>query len=359
MEGFGWYTFEVTKRMVLTHPEHEFIFFFDRKFDKRFLFAKNVQGVVLNPPARHPLLFLFWFEWSVRRALKFHEIDVFFSPDGYLSLGANCKQVGVIHDINFEHFPKDLPWFARVYLRTFFPLFAKKASKVITVSNYSKEDIAKTYGILPEKIIVGHNGASEFFKPMESELKEKVREQFAKNRPYFLFVGSLQPRKNLIRLFEAYQQLVKEKQTAWDLVIVGSSMWKNWSSATEELQLSERIHFLGHLDQTDLIKVVGAASAFVYVPYFEGFGIPLVEAMQSGVPIVSGNRTSLPEVAGDAAIYCDPMSVEDIAEKMKMIESSTELRESLIAKGLLQAKKFNWDLTAEVVWKVLAEELNV
>ena len=139
MEGFGWYTYEITKRMVEQHPEHEFIFFFDRPFDPKFIFASNVTPVVLNPPARHPVLFIYWFEFAVRRALKKVKADVFFSPDGYLSLRSMIPQISVIHDINFEHFPKDLPWSARAYLRYFFPLFAKKATQIITVSEYKIE----------------------------------------------------------------------------------------------------------------------------------------------------------------------------------------------------------------------------
>ena len=131
MEGFGWYTFEIVKRLVEQHPEHEFYFFFDRPYDERFIFGKNVIPIVLNPPARHPLLFILWFEFSVYRALKKNKIDLFFSPDGYLSLRSKVPQIGVIHDINFEHYPKDLPFSARIYLCYFFPRFVKKAKKII------------------------------------------------------------------------------------------------------------------------------------------------------------------------------------------------------------------------------------
>ena len=128
MEGFGWYTYEVVKRLVENHPEHEFIFFFDRPYDSNFIFGENVTPVVLFPQARHPFLFYWWFEFSIPKALKEHKCDLFFSPDGYLSLKTSVPQIGVIHDINFEHNPKDLKWLMRKYYQRYFPKFAKKSS---------------------------------------------------------------------------------------------------------------------------------------------------------------------------------------------------------------------------------------
>ena len=166
MEGFGWYTFETISRIVKKHPEHEFYFFFDRPFDKKFIFASNVTPVVLNPPARHPILFKIWFDRSVTKALKKYQCDAFISPDGYLSLKTNVPQLGVIHDLNFEHHPKDIPASALKYLKNYFPKFAQKADRLCTVSEYSKQDIVKSYGIDPKKIDVTHNGVSDIFRPL-------------------------------------------------------------------------------------------------------------------------------------------------------------------------------------------------
>lgn len=355
MEGFGWYTFEIAKRLVLNHPEHEFVFFFDRTYDEKFIFAKNVTPIVLSPPARHPLLFIYWFEFALKKALKKQKIDVLFSPDGYLSLRSNVPQIGVIHDINFEHFPKDIPFTPRIYLRHYFPKFAQKATKIITVSEASKIDIATTYKIDAEKIRVAWNGASEYFKPIDDETKNAIRNFYSNGKPYFLFVGAIHPRKNVKRLIEAFIQFKKDSQSDIQLVIVGESLWKNNSlniSISDEI--SSQIHFTGHLPIEELAKVMGSAFALTYVPYFEGFGIPLLEAMQCGVPIISGNKTSLPEVAGDAALYCDPFNIEDIAEKMNEISTSDSLREKLKKNGLERSKLFSWDKAAEIVWEEIS-----
>jgi glycosyltransferase involved in cell wall biosynthesis len=359
MEGFGWYTYEVSKRLVEQHPDVEFVFFFDRPFDKRFIFGPNVTPVVLFPPARHPFLFIAWFEIAIRRALKKYKVDVFFSPDGYLSLGSSVPQIGVIHDINFEHYPKDIPFSARKYLLKFFPLFAKKATKIITVSNYSKQDIVETYKIPEDKITVAWNGASEIFQPISEERKRSIQQSVSEGFPYFLFVGALHPRKNVKRLVEAFAQFKEASASDHRLVIVGESLWKNNSYNIDVPEsIRSHIHFTGHVSLENLAEIMAGAFVFTYVPYFEGFGIPLVEAMKCGTPILCGDKTSLPEVAGDAALYCDPFNVEDIADKMKQLANSKELRDILSDKGLERSKLFNWDLSSEIVWAEIVKLIN-
>lgn len=351
MEGFGWYTFEIVKRLVEQHPEHDFIFFFDRPFDPTFIFGKNVTPVILKPPARHPLLFILWFEIAVYNALKKYKADIFFSPDGYLSLRSKIPQIATIHDINFEHYPEDLPFTARVYLKYFFPKFAKKAQHLITVSNYSKQDLVKTYQIDENKITVAWNSASDVFGPLSENEKKMIREKYTSGKPYFLFVGAIHPRKNVKRLLEAYSLYKSTENSTHELVIVGEALWNH---SAFQLQLTDNlkttVHFTGHLPIEELANIMGAASIFTYVPYFEGFGIPLVEAMKCGTPILSGDLTSLPEIAGDAALYCNPFDSKDIAEKMKLLTEDSELRANLSQKGLVRSKTFNWNKSAQIVW---------
>jgi glycosyltransferase involved in cell wall biosynthesis len=356
MEGFGWYTFETTKRLVENHPEHTFILFFDRPFEERFVFGPNVIPVVLNPPARHPILFVIWFEWAVFRALKKYKADVFFSPDGYLSLRSNVPQIPVIHDLNFEHYPADIPWTARKYLRFFFPKFAKKAAKIVTVSHYSKKDIVEQYNIDPEKINVGWNGVSTIFKPIDAVEKLEIETQLSQGNPYFSFVGALHPRKNLRRLLQAFELYVQQGGEK-DLVIVGENLWKSNNNYTDKIseQTKSKIHFTGHLKIEKLAKTVGASSGFVFVPYFEGFGIPLVEAMRCGIPIISGNLTSLPEVVEDAAILVNPFKEEEIANAMLQIDSNPALCAELSKLALERSKIFDWDKTTSVIWNTIQE----
>lgn len=360
MEGFGWYTYEITKRLVEQHPEHTFILLFDRKFDPKFIFGKNVIPVVLYPQARHPILFKIWFNRSVKKALKKYNADIFLSPDGYLSLTSDVPQIPVMHDLNFVHNPEDLKPSMRRYYLSQFPKFAKKAAHIITVSEYSKQDICTHYHMDEKDVTAIWNGVSEVFQPIESEKIQSVREKYSKGAPYFLFVGAIHPRKNIKRLIEAYGQFLENHpDSKMRLVIVGTELWSN---AGMDIKISESLKrsilFTGHLPLEDLALVMGAAEVFTFIPYFEGFGIPLVEAMRCGTPILSGNRTSLPEVAGDAALYCDPFDVDDILSKMTQLSQDQELRASLREKGLQRAKNFSWDIAAEKVWKVLKDHVD-
>jgi glycosyltransferase involved in cell wall biosynthesis len=260
-------------------------------------------------------------------------------------------QIATIHDLNFEHNPKDLPWIVSKYFRFFFPKFARKAKHIITVSEYSKNDIHKTYGIPKEKIKVIYNGSSNAYKPIQPDEQQAIRNKYTDGNPFFLFVGSLHPRKNVKRLIEAFE-VVSKKNSEIRLVIVGSAMWKD-----EKLPISKetenRIVFTGHIDSSELTKIMASTLALTYVPYFEGFGIPLVEAMNCGTPILAANATCLPEVAGDAAIYCDPFIVEDIANGMLRLLENENLRNELKEKGLIRGHIFSWDKAAIDVWKTL------
>jgi glycosyltransferase involved in cell wall biosynthesis len=358
MEGFGWFTYETVKRMVEHHPEVEFIFFFDRPYDKKFIFGSNVTAVVLKPQARHPVLFKIWFNYSVTRALKKYKADVFFSPDGYLSLKTDTPQIGVIHDLNFEHFPEDISSSAaRKYLKKYFPLFANKAHHIITVSEYSKQDIVALYKVAEDKITVAHNGGSDAFKRLTNEEIEAIKLKFTEGEDYFVFVGSLHPRKNLNRLFAAFEKFKTETGSSTQLLIVGEKLWKDNRIEEDYNNNSFKAHirFTGHLSLKDLTKAVGGAKYLVFPSYFEGFGIPIVEAMKAGTPVCCGNKTSLPEVAADAAVYFDPYDTLDIAKALQTIDTDNALREELIRKGQERAKLFSWDFTARKIWSVIED----
>ena len=354
LEGIGWFTHETLSRITRAHPEHQFIFFFDRPFDERFIYGPNVQGIVLWPPTRHPLLYRMWFGRSLPEALLRHEADVLLSPDGFLALRSTIAQLAVIHDLNFEHHPEDMPHAYQRYYRTFFPLFARKASRIVTVSEFSRQDIVAQYGIDPTIIDVAHNGVSEVYRPLSEDEKVKAREKFTGGEPCFVCVGALSPRKNIARLLQAFDQFAA-RNTGVKLLVVGNRMWwdKRMKSAWKRMKHKDRVVFTGRLGQQDLRLAMGASMARVYVSYFEGFGIPVAEAMKCGVPVIAAQATSLPEGAGDAAIYCDPFNVDDIARCMTEIAGDAALRERLSVAGIERAKAFSWERTADALWASL------
>ena len=352
LDGIGRFTDETLRIITSQHPEHRFLFYFDRKYDQKFIYNSNVQPVVLLPQARHPFLFLSWFEASLPLHFKFSKPDLFLSPDGFLSLTTKVKSVGVIHDLNFEHFPEDIPWLVRKYYKTMFPRFAQKASRIATVSEYSKMDIAETYGISPSKIDVVYNGAGNIFKPLPVDEKQMVRQKFSKGSEYFFFVGTLHPRKNLVNLFKAFDQFKKSGSTDIKLVLAGARMW--WTDdirlAYEAMEHRDDVIFTGRVSDQDLASLMASALALTYVSYFEGFGIPILEAFCCDTPVITSNLTSMPEVAGNAAILTDPFSINSIAEAMQKVASDSAFRQRMIDTGREQRDKFSWQQTAEKLW---------
>ncbi len=359
LEGIGWFTYESFKRIVVSHPEHEFFFIFDRKFDNEFVFAANVTPIVIGPPARHPLLHYIWYELSIPRALRKINPDIFISPDSYLSLASNYPDLIVIHDLNFEHFPDHMPWLSRNYYKYFTPKYAKKAKRIATVSEFSKSDIVERYSIDPEKIDVVYNGSGEKFKPVSEKEKKKTKQQFSEGCDYFVFIGALNPRKNLINIFKAFDSFKTNNQTNIKFVVVGEKMyWSNdIKSAFEKMKHSNDVIFTGRLEPDELCKVLGSSIALLYPSFFEGFGIPIIEAFNAEVPVITSNVTSMPEIAGDAAILVDPASTEQIATAMHKVSSDNDYALTLVEKGKLRRKDFSWERTSENVWSTIEKTI--
>jgi glycosyltransferase involved in cell wall biosynthesis len=353
LDGIGWFTYETFKRITNSHPEHEFIFLFDRPYSDEFIFSENITPVIIGPPARHPFLWYLWFENSVPSVLKKFKADLFISPDGYLSLKTHVPSLAVIHDINFHHRPEDLPPVTRMFYRHYFPLYAKKADLIVTVSEYSRQDICSSYSVPADKVNVVYNGANPDFRPLSPDEIIKVRNAFTRGMPYFVFVGNMHPRKNVPRLLQAYDLFREEYHDVFRLVIVGEKMFmtSEIGKILKHMKHADEVVFTGRLESESLCKVMGGATALTFFPLFEGFGIPVIEAMYCNIPVLASNVTSLPEVAGNAAIYADPYNVSAMASQMLALVSDNNLQQDLIEKGRERRLRFNWDLTAEQVWK--------
>ena len=354
MDGIGWVTYNVLKNITVNHPEIEFHFLFDSGIEQEFLFSKNIIPHNLFPPAKHALLNIFWFELSAKNLLNKLNPDLFFSPDGILCLGWKGKQYGIIHDINYEHRPKDLKLTNRLYYKYFIPKSAAKACRLATVSQFSKNDIINTYKINADKIDVIHLGINSFFRPIKSEtVKQKIKEKFTEGGDYFIFIGTLSPRKNIIRLMQAFDLFKKETGSSMKLILAGKEMYKGKElhNIKSQLKYGNSIIFTGRLEDNELSDLLGAAFCMLFVPLFEGFGLPPIEAMQCNVPVIASNVTSIPEIVNDAALLVNPYDIEEIKNAMFKIYTNNNLRQSLIEKGIIQKEKFSWKQTAEMLWR--------
>ena len=360
LEGIGWFSYQTLKRITQNNPDVHFVFLFDRPFDDAFIFSDNITPITLLPQARHPFLYYAWFQFSVKNLLNRMKPDLFLSPDGFLSLGATCKQLPVIHDINFYCHPQHLKWLTGKYYNYYFPKFAAQASRIATVSEYSKKEISDVYHIHPNKIDVVYNGINQFFNAVDEKTKQETKKIFSFGNDYFLFVSSLHPRKNIPNLIKAFALFKKESNSDLKLVLAGPTFWglQEINSLIAENNLTTDIVLTGRVSNEQLALLMASAFALTFIPFYEGFGIPLVEAMASEIPIITGNVSSLPEIAGDAALFVDPNNVNDIKKAMLRIYDDEALRKNLITKGIERRQQFSWDKSAELLWNSVLKTIN-
>lgn len=351
LEGVGWFTYEVARRLVSRHPDWEFLFLFDRPYDSSFLFAENVRPLVAGPPARHPLLWWWWFQVSLPRVFRREKPDIFLSTDGHCSLSTRVPTVMVTHDIAHAHFPEQVPWPARLYYDFFIPRYLRRADRLLTVSEFSRRDIATHYSIPAERIAVCGNGARSGFHPLTDPEKEAVRRQYAQGAPYFFYLGSVNPRKNVPRLIAAFDGFREQTGAPVKLLLGGAFGWLTGEvkEALERARYREEIVFLGYVNETELPRLLGAALALTYVSLFEGFGLPVLEAFHTETPVITSHTSSLPEVAGEAALLVDPLDTGAIAAAMATLYTDPDRRSTLIGRGRLRRAHFSWEHTTDVV----------
>ena len=360
MDGIGWFTAETMRRIVQSHPEHEFYFFFDRKPDSQFLFSPNVHPITLCPQARHPILWYFFFQYSIPRALRRYKIDLFLSPDGYMSLNTKVPTLTVIHDLNFEHSPDNLRTSHQRYMTYFSPQFARYSTRIATVSEFSKKDIAETYHIDPNKIDVIYDGANKAYHPLSESEKQAVRKQYSNGCPYFIFISTIIKRKNLATLLTAFDAYKKNRADNMKLIVVGTRVWwkDELAKAYSQMLHKEDVIFVGRAEIDELVKLLGGATALVYPSLYEGFGIPILEAFNAEVPVITSNCTSMPEVAGNAALLIEhPTDSAELARALTQIATDTTLCKRLVSNGRTQRTLFDWDITASRLWQSMITTL--
>jgi glycosyltransferase involved in cell wall biosynthesis len=304
------------------------------------------------------VLWYLFFQFSMKHAPKRYKIDLLLSPDGYLPLDVKVPTLTVIHDINFEHGKDYLKPSHQRYMTYFFPQFARYSTRIATVSEFSKSDIAATYHINPDKIDVVYDGAHEGYRPLSLQEQQSTRARYTGGNHYFIFISTILRRKNLATLLTAFDRFKTSDTEGFKLVVVGHRAW--WKDelkhAYDTMKHKEDVLLIGRAEPEELSLLLGSSKALVYPSLFEGFGIPILEAFHAEVPVVTSNTTSMPEVADDAALLVDPFSEASIAEGMtEMLDEN--VRESLIAKGGERARDFSWDKAADDIWNSLMKAI--
>lgn len=289
---------------------------------------------------------------SLEFLFKRSKPDIFFSPTHYLPIITPRHCAISVLDLSYIHFPELFKKSDLNQLASWTKYSARKASRVFTISESSKDDIIKEYGVSEDKVIVTYPGVREASSIKRQALSmDEIKKKYGIKKDYILFVGTLQPRKNIARLIEAFSKIKKDIE----LIIVGKKGWlyEEILNAPKKFGIQDKVRFLDSVTDEELPSFYKNAVCFALPSLYEGFGLPVLEAMRYGCPVITSNISSLPEAGGDAALYVNPQSVNDIKNNLESIVSDKELRERLIEKGYEQVKKFSWEKTAKETLRVL------
>ncbi len=269
----------------------------------------------------------------------------------------SCPTVVTIHDISYEIFPEFFSPRDRWALAALVPFSARRAARVIAISEHTRRDLVRIYGLPEDKITVTYLAAASQFHPVKPSQVEAVRLKYGLGAPYILALGNVQPRKNLGRLMQAFALLCQAHSIAHSLVVVGQAQRRASAvfCAIREHGLQEKVLFTDYVPAEDLPALYGGAELFVMPSLYEGFGLPILEAMACGTAVVCSNASALPEVAGQAALLVDPYSVEGLAGAMSRVLSDEGLRRHLACEGLERAGQFSWDKTARQTIEVYSQ----
>jgi glycosyltransferase involved in cell wall biosynthesis len=344
------FQYEVLKRITRNNPSHEFLFFFGRSCDSRFVFAENITPVITGPVTRNPLLWKWWYDVKLPALLKKYKVDLFVSCNGLCSLRTPVPQCMIVHDLAFLHYPS---FFKRVHLffyKHYTPEFLQKANAIATLSEFSKKDIMAAYKVNADRIDVVYSAARDIFGPAGEKEKELTKERYTDGKNYFIYTGISHPCKNLINLLKAFSIFKKRQQSNWKLVLTGRPA-NRFTEMLRTYKYRDEVVLTGETEENELAKITGSAYALVYPSLCEGFGMPVLEAMSSRVPVIASANSPMQEVAGDAALYADPTDQQDIADKMMRLYKDESLRQVLIEKGEQKARSYSWDRTAGLLWQ--------
>ncbi len=331
----------LVQALVGSTGEHTFVLFApNAEVAKQLPRAANVEVIVLSP-RRWPLISA---HWSAARAMRRANLDVLHGPGGTLPLGYRGRSVLTVHDVLILSHPEWFPnsWFWR---RVALPASLRRATRVVASSRATADDVVQRVGVAKDRVVVIPPVVS-LPKAGADEL-EQARHELGVQSSYFLFVGTIEPRKNIPRLVAAFERFrAAHPQAGLQLIVAGSVGWKAEESLAAIRAAGAQVRYVGYVTAVQKLALLQGATALVWPTLAEGFGLPVVEAMASGTPVITSTISSLPEVAGDAALLIDPTDVGAIANALGQIAADTVLCEQLITRGRAQAAKFTWDAAA-------------
>lgn len=347
--GLGRYAASLVRALVAIHPGRYALFF------------NSERGIESLPDLAHlpestvslgykPWRMVVWLAQLARASFDrlLPGAELFHATEHLLLPLRSVPTVLTVHDLVFRHLPEHHKFLNRWYLNLTLPLYCRRATHIIAVSEWTRSDLIAAYGLPPEKVTVIHEAADPRFRPQSRDAVTRVRARYGLPGRYLLFVGTIEPRKNLSRLLSAFEAIRAEGLTD-GLVVVGKRGWLTTDFFTR-LALSpakDSVFLPGYIPDEDLAAVYAGAQTLVFPSLYEGFGLPVLEAMACATPVLTSDASSMPEIAGEAALTFDPRSVEEMAESIRRVLSDSELRDRMRERGLDRAARFSWERTAK------------
>lgn len=311
----------------------------------------NATEIVIRMPTK-----LLWDQFAIPLLVKREKLDLIFNPKFTVPLFSGCKTVFAIHGMEWYIYPEVYNWYDIIYVKIALPFYCRKADAIVAVSKLVKSDIINYIGIYKDKIKTIYEAANKIFRPLrDQDTLIAIKEKYNLPDRFILYVGGIFPSKNFGGLVKAFYNL--KKKGSYKLVVVGSKRWKFEKDfkLINELDLNDDIHFTGRIPQIDLPAFYNLAEIFVFPSLYEGFGIPVLEAMACGCPVIASKTGALPEIAGDAAAFIDPYDIKEMSDTMNKVLTNENFRQELIEKGYKQVKNFSWDKCATEIIEVFRE----
>lgn len=348
--GVGYYTLHLLTHLAEADGGHEYLLLSNRPARPASLLPMAPLREVLRPfPSR-----MLWMQCRLPATLREMQPEVCHYPNSIGPVASPCPYVVSIHDMTLSLLPGYHPWRRRLAVRPLIPLVAWRARRIITMSEQSRQDIIRLLRVAPERVVVIPEAAAPLFRPAAMAEQRRVRAIYRITAPYVLYVGTLEPRKNLVRLIHAWHRLRQRGRIAHQLVIVGARGWQDQPiyQTVRVLRCAGDVIFTGYVPMQDLPPLYSGADAFAFPSLYEGFGLPVLEAMACGTPVLISTTPALVEVAGDAALKVDGHAVEAIGAGLECILTDPGLQAEMRERGLQRARDFSWKRAAEQTLKV-------
>jgi glycosyltransferase involved in cell wall biosynthesis len=355
-EGYEAFLFSLLDHLSKKFTQHQFIYVFDAPY-KNIVFPKNVISVVAGPKASSSLRLQYWFNYRIPAILRKHKADVFVSMEGICSLRTKVPQCLLLSDLSFLNYPELLKKSQARFYTKFTPAFAAKAKSIATVSVFSKSFIANRYKIKADEIAVINPIVDDIFKPLDWEEKEHIKEKYTEGKAYFLFSGDINQRSNLINLLKAFTFFKKRQKSNMILLLAGNAD-EAFRKELKTYKLRNEVKLLEAPDKAELAKITASAYAMVYPVFYDDMALPALQALQCNVPVVMSDAGALPSVFGEAAVYVNPESYEDIAQKIMLVFKDEDKANELVKAGNELLQQYQPGKTADLLMQCILKAAN-